>query len=199
MKNILLVLLLFMQFSTYAQNKKLKDNFSEQVREEEGDLNKDGRADRVVVMMDTSDSTVPLRLQIFFAQPNKKFRLVVSSTRLIEPQYPAHKKGKHNGYQIPDFSIEKGILIMRSEVRDGHAEHHFKLRNGNFELIFVSIFNYNGKNTTMVKNFNLITGERYEKSQLLGSDKFLIKNKFNTMIRPLPKLQNFKPFEKEFY
>lgn len=199
MKKLLLSILFLIQLGVYAQNRKLKDNFIVQIREEHGDLNKDRLIDKVVVTMDTIDATVPLRLQVFFAQPGKKFKLIASSTKIIEAQYPANKNGKHNGNQIPDFNIEKGILTIRTEVEGGHAEHKFKFQNGHFNLIYVSIINYDGKNTTTEKNFNLVTGERNEKIQELGSDKFLIKSKNKIIIRPLPQLQNIKPFEKEYF
>jgi hypothetical protein len=41
--------------------------------------------------MDVKDDTRPLRVQIFLSQPNKKLQLAVSSTKLIESQYPGNK------------------------------------------------------------------------------------------------------------
>lgn len=78
-------------------------------------LNHDGKLDKVNVKMDTVDETRPLRLQIFLSQPNWKLTFAVSD-KIIEPQYPAENQGKHNGYQILDFVIEKGILKMWSEI-----------------------------------------------------------------------------------
>jgi hypothetical protein len=50
-----------------AQNIKNKDNYNYQVREEKGDLNNDGKIDKITVKMDTINETRPLRLQIFLA------------------------------------------------------------------------------------------------------------------------------------
>jgi len=35
------------------------------IREEDGDLNKDGIKDKALIMMDTVDETVPLKLKIY--------------------------------------------------------------------------------------------------------------------------------------
>jgi len=76
MKKIIVLILAFTQTIVYAQQKKAKDNFNVQIRLEKGDLNKDGLIDKTVIMMDTIDAAVPLRLQIFLLQPNKKFKMV---------------------------------------------------------------------------------------------------------------------------
>jgi hypothetical protein len=199
MKNILFVIFILLQISAQAQNGSLRDNFNVPVRDEQGDLNKDGRIDKVVVTMDTADGTVPLRLQIFFAQPGGKFKLMVSSTKIIEAQYPLDKKGKHNGKQIPDFFIEDGILHMVSELTNGQADYQFKFQHGNFELIHIAQASWDGVNTTTETDFNLLTGTRITSVKSLGSEKILKESKKKVLIRPLPKIQNFKPFENELY
>lgn len=100
MKKIIVLILAFTQTVVYAQQKKVKDNFNVQIRLEKGDLNKDGLTDKTIIMMDTIDTAVPLRLQIFLLQPNKKFKMVFSSTDVIEPQYV---NGVHTKNQIPFF------------------------------------------------------------------------------------------------
>lgn len=199
MKKILVAILLLTQISAKAQDGRLKDNFNIIIREEEGDLNKDSHIDKVVVTMDTTDGTVPLRLQIFFAQPGGKFKLIVSSTKIIEAQYPADKKGEHNGKQIPNFFIEDGVLHMISELTNGQADHQFKFQHGNFELIDVAQVTWDGKNTTTETDFNLLTGIRIEVLKSLGSEKILKESKKKVLIRPLPKIQHFEPFENELY
>ncbi|MGY0039665.1 hypothetical protein [Pedobacter sp. NJ-S-72] len=78
-----------------SKSKKKKDNYTYVVREEKGDLNNDGKRDKIMVKMDTIGETRPLILQIFFlSQPNGKLTLAVSSTKIIEPQYPAENHGK---------------------------------------------------------------------------------------------------------
>jgi len=202
MKKSLLYILLIL-FSApgilYSQNIKTKDNFNVPIRDEEGDLNRDGKIDKVMVYMDTVDTTRPLKLQIFLSKPNGKLDLAVSSTKIIEPMYPLEKNGKHNGFQIPDFFIENGILTMRSEIKGGNITFDFKYRNGNFELINVkkltnnSTKGYVDEYTVFTEtNFNLITGLRTETDDNLGSKKILNKRKKTVLIRPLPKIQDFK-------
>lgn len=202
-----LFILVSVQMSLFAQNIKTKGNFTYQVREEVGDLNNDGKMDRITVKMDTVDETRPLRLQIFLSQPNgKKLTLVVSSTKIIEAQYPVENHGEFNGYQIPDFFIEKGILTMWSEIKSGNITYDFKYRNGNFELINVKKLTYDAVDGGITENtvftdtdFNLITGLRTETDDLFGSKKVLRKRKKTVLIRPLPKIQDFKFSDKNIY
>ncbi len=210
MKNIYLYLVFILisaQMNLYAQNIQNKGNYTYQVREESGDLNNDGKMDKLTVKMDTTDETRPFRLQIFLSQPSgKKLTLAVSSTKIIEPQYPVEKQGEPNGYQIPNFFIENGILSMWSEIKGGNITYDFKYRNGNFELINVKklIVNttkgYIDENTIFTEtNFNLISGLRTETDDKLGSKKALNKRKKTVLIRPLPKIQNQKFSDKELY
>jgi len=182
-----------------AQKGMVKDNYSYQVRDEDGDLNNDGKEDKVLVMMDTIDETRPLKLQIFLSQPDGKLILAVSSTKIIEPQYPAEKKGKFNGFQIPSFFIEHGILQMRSEIENGNITYGFKYKNGNFELIHVSKLTNNSTKayvdeyTTFTDTqFDLVTGIRTETDDKLGSKKPLAVRKKKVLIRPLPKIQDME-------
>ena len=152
-------ILLLASVSTYSQTIDLKGNFNLQIRVEEGDLNNDGLNDKVVVSMDTLNEIRPLKLQIFFLQPNRTLKLIVSSIKIIEAQYPIDpidNKSKYCGNQIPDFFIEKGNLLMISEIRNGQAEHRFQFKNDNFELIHFSQVVKEGENTTTETTFNFL-------------------------------------------
>lgn len=110
MKNInryIVLIFISSQINLSAQNIKGKGRYDYQVREEKGDLNNDGKTDKITVKMDTINETRPLRVDIFLSQPHGKLNLAVSSDKIIEPQYPAENKGKHNGYQIPVFLLKK--------------------------------------------------------------------------------------------
>lgn len=191
MKKIVIFILAFAQTVVYAQQKKLKDNFTIQIRLEEGDLNKDGLKDKTVITMDTIDASVPLRLQIFFLQPNKKFKMVFSSTDVIEPQYV---NGVHTKNQIPYFFIENGFLLMNSEIDDVRYEHKFIYRNGIFQLVKISSVVYDGQRSTTETVFDLLSGLRTEILKSLDSEKILKKKTKKIMIRPLPTLQNLRTF-----
>ena len=199
MRNFILGILLLSATGLYAQQKTSKTHYNVQVRYEEGDLNNDGITDKVVVDMDTVAATVPLRLQIFFGLPGGKFKLVVSSTKLIQAQYPPEKKGKHNGSQIPNFFVENGNLQMLSDLNDENAEHVFRYKNGHFELISAWTISYDGKDATTEIRFNLLTGLRTEKTQTLVSGKVTKLLKKKRMIRPLPRIQNLKASDLPLY
>ena len=209
MKNInryWVLILILVQIDLSAQNIKDKDHYDYQVREEKGDLNNDGKADKITVKMDTINETRPFQVQIFLSQPNGKLNLAVSSDQMIEPQYPIENKGKFNGYQIPNFFIEKGILSTWSEIKSGNITYDFKYQNGNFELINVKKLTnnatkgYTDENTIFTEmNFDLIKGIITEIDEILGAEKPLSKRKKTKLIRPLPKLQDFKFSDKNLY
>ncbi|WP_316847962.1 hypothetical protein [Pedobacter psychrodurus] len=196
MKRIIVLFLVLVQTVVYAQQKKAKDNFNVQIRLEEGDLNKDGLIDKTVITMDTIAASVPLRLQIFFLQPNKKFKLVFSSTDVIEPQYV---NGVHTKNTIPYFFIEKGFLLMSSEKNDVRYEHKFIYKNGIFQLIKISSVVCDGQNATTETVFDLVKGVKTETTTPLSSAKILKKNTKKIMIRPLPTLQNLNTFGNKLY
>jgi hypothetical protein len=203
---IFIFILLSFPLNLWAQNTNIKEHYTYQVREEHGDLNDDGKMDRITVEMDRLDETRPLRLQIFLSQPNGKLVLAVSSTKIIEPQYPVGNQGKFNGYQIPDFFIEKGILKMWSEIKGGNITYDFKYNNGNFELIYVTKLTNNAtrgyideKTIFTETKFDLVTGIRTETDEISGSDKALKVRKKRLLIRPLPKIQDFKFSDKGLY
>jgi hypothetical protein len=207
MKNMYLYfVLILIPMGLLAQSNKSIDNYSYQVREENGDLNNDGKMDKIIVKMDTIDETRPLRLQIFLSQPNGKLTLAVFSTKIIEPQYPVENKGEFNGYQIPSFFIEKGILKMWSEIKGGNITYDFKYQNGNFELIHVNKLTnnatkgYTDENTIFTEaKFDLVTGVRTETDEVSGLAKALEVRKKRILVRPLPKIQDFKFSDKELY
>lgn len=112
--NKLYFILIFIlsQIGISAQNVKHKDHYDYLAREEKGDLNHDGKLDKITVKMDTINEARPFRAQIFLSQPNGKLALAVTSDQMIEPQYPVENQGKFNGYQIPTFFIEERILSL---------------------------------------------------------------------------------------
>lgn len=192
MKNILLLFFVLIQITIYAQTQNLKDNFNITIRTEEGDLNNDGLADKVLVKMDTIDNTQPLKLEIYFLQKNGKYKLNVATKNLMEAQYP---NGKYGGNQIPDLTIEDGSLSIYSEIGKNHFSHIFKFKNGYFELQKISNVVWDGKNLTTETDFNLLTGQRTEITKALGSEKIIKKTSKKILIKPLPKIDNFRAFD----
>jgi hypothetical protein len=197
---LLLFIFIFISSSLVAQKNIQKDNFVVQVKKVKGDLNKDNLADLVIVSQDTINAKAPYKLDIFFAQPNGTFKLIVSTTKAIDPQYPEGKNGYYNGNSFYDITIEKGILTIKNELTRGNFEHKFRYQNNNFELIgFIQVYS-DGQGTMGMVDFNLSTGIRVSTSERYDdSDEKPTKKQKKILIRPLPKLQDFTPFKTEFY
>ncbi|GEN67622.1 hypothetical protein [Chryseobacterium rhizosphaerae] len=193
--------LLFLTANTdvFSQKTINKDNYTSLVQKEEGDLNQDKKNDRIMVEMDLKDETRPLRLQIFLSQPDKKLQLVVSSTKIIESQYPVNKNGKHNGNVIPDFFIEEGKLKMLTDIEDRKSTYEFRLKQNNFELIKISRVLWDGKDTTFETEIDLIAKTKIEYEQVTGSDKLLNKKKKLIKVNALPKIQDLSFSDLEQY
>ena len=161
-------------------------------------MNKDSLPDKVIVTQDTLNENAPYRLQVFFKETNGQFKLIVTTTKIIEPQYPDGR----DGYRTDDFSdvtINKGVLSVYFQLLRGHCEHKFRYQNGNFELIGFSEAYSDGQGVMSTNDFNLSTGIRIEKSERYDIEKILSYKKKKILIRPLPKLQDITPFENELY
>ncbi|MDA6069504.1 hypothetical protein NJT12_07730 [Flavobacterium sp. AC] len=192
MKKKILIFFVLAQITIYAQTKNLKDNFTVTIRTKEGDLNNDGLIDKVLLKMDTINETQPLKLEIYFLQKNGKYKLNVATENLMQPQYP---NGKHRGDQIPDVIIEEGYLYIGSEIGKNHFWHKFKFNNGSFELQEITNVVWDGQNLTTETEFNLLTGKRTEITKALGSEKILKKTTKKIIVKPLPKIDNFRAFD----
>jgi len=69
MKLLFLIIFILFQLECFAQTDGNRDNFSKVIMHVTGDLNKDNRADSVIVMQDTLDEHAPYRLQLFSRNP----------------------------------------------------------------------------------------------------------------------------------
>lgn len=86
MKHLLLTLFTSTYLYSNTQTVTTNYNFNHKVMEVEGDLNKDSLPYKAIVTQDTVNENAPYRLQVFFKEPNGKYKLIVTSTRIIEPQ-----------------------------------------------------------------------------------------------------------------
>ena len=199
MKQFILTIFILFQLNSFAQTNTIIYNFDHKIREVVGDLNKDNLSDKVIVMQDTLNKNAPYRLQVFFKEPNGRYKLVVTSTKIIEPQYPGGRDGYRTGNGFAGVTIENGVLSVNFELLRGHFEHKFRFQNGNFELIGFSEVYSDGRGIMMTTDFNLSTGIRIEKSERYDTNKVLSNTKKKIRIRPLPKLQDITPMENELY
>ncbi|MEP6931067.1 MAG: hypothetical protein ABI850_13675 [Flavobacterium sp.] len=193
-----LISLFFLLFSVtlIAQ----KHNFNIKITKVNGDLNKDGLADYVLVSQDTLSDTSPYNLEIYFGEANGKFKLALSTTKAIDPAHPNGKNGYYSGNAFSEITIKKGILIISNELIRGHYEHKFRFQNGNFELIGFSEVYSDGQGTMGTIDFNLSTGIRIKDTERYDEDdEKPTHSQKKIRIKPLPKLQDFAPFQTEFY
>jgi hypothetical protein len=195
----IVIFLLLASANLYSQKNANKGNYRSLIQEEVGDLNNDKRNDRIMVEMDIEDETQPSRLQIFLSQPNKKLQLVVSSTKLIEGQYPIRKNGKYSGNNVPDFFIEEGVLRMLTDIDNRKSSYEFRLNKNNFELIKISRVIWDGKETTSHTEIDLIKGTKGEYDIDFGPNKKNIKNTKLKPIKTLPKIQDLSFSDLEKY
>jgi hypothetical protein len=112
MKKLILLILLLICADAFSQSKNKKDTFTFLVTKVLGDLNKDNLEDKVIVTQDTINQNSPYKLQIFFAQPNGEFKLIVTSTKIIVPQYPNGRDGYRTGDGFMDITINKGVVSV---------------------------------------------------------------------------------------
>ena len=199
MRQIILTILFLFQLDSFAQTITKDYNFTHKIMEISGDLNKDSLPDKVIVTQDTLNENAPYKLQIFFKEPSGQSKLIVTSIKIIEPQYPQGRDGYRTGNGFSDVTIKNGILSVNFELLRGHYNHKFRFQNGNFELIGFSEVSSDGHGVMQTTDFNLSTGIRVEKSERYDSDKILSNKKKKILIRPLPRLQDVAPMDNDLY
>lgn len=199
MRKLILLILLSAHTGLYSQNRKSADNFTEIVGVEEGDLNKDNVTDKMIATTIKTDETRPFRFQIFLSQPgSKKLKLVVSTTKLFESQYPVEKGRIERNFRVPDFFIENGKLTILTDINELHSRYIFRFKEGNFELTTISRVIRVGNETTTQTEINLIKGTKEVYDLDFGPDKkYKIRQKKKP--KPLPKIQDLKFSELESF
>jgi hypothetical protein len=199
MKQFILTIFLLFQLDSFAQTVKTNCNFDHKIMEVVGDLNKDNQPDKVIITQDTLNENAPYRLEVFFKETSGQFKLIVTSTKIIEPQYPNGRDGYRTGNGFSDITIKNGILSINFQLLRGHFEHKFRFQNKHFELIGFSEVFSDGHGVMTTTDFNLSTGIRTEKSERYDTNKVLSNTKKKILIRPLPKLEDITPMENELY
>jgi hypothetical protein len=199
LKPLLATLLILFVYVCFAQTDTNKLHYNHLVTEAHGDLNNDGIADKVIVTQDTLQENAPYQLLVFFVNEKGEQHISITTSKLIEPQYPNGRNGYITGTGFSGISIQKGILRVSIQLLRGHFEHAFSYQHGNFELIGFSEVYSDGNGVLTTTDFNLVTGIRKQKIERYDTTKRIRKTKRKIVITPLPKLQELIPFETEFY
>lgn len=197
MKVTLLIFLFSIPILGYAQNENTA-NFKSLVTTVYGDLNKDGLIDLAVVTQDTISDNAPYLLEVFFKQANGDLKLIVSSTKAIEPQFPSGRENHFWGVAFDKLRIQKGVLWIEIGFTRGHMEHKFRYQNDRFELIGYTYIDVNAGQIEQI-DYNLSTGRRIEKEGTISEDDYTVVKDEVIKLTPLPKLEDFEPFVHELY
>lgn len=190
---------LLLQTVLFAQNDTCKDSFDYLIAVVHGNLNKDHLPDKAVVTQDTINKKAPFRLQLFFKEPGGQYRLVESSTQIIEPQYPDGKDGFYTGNSFLKITIRKGVLCIRNELLKGHYEYFFRYQHNRFELIGFSESQSDGRGKMYFTDFNLITGIKIKQTDNYETCKMISRTKTKLLLRPFPALRELVPFENDHF
>jgi hypothetical protein len=169
-----------------------------------GDLNKDEISDSVVVSIDTLNRFHPYRLLVYFGKPGNNYELAVTADNIIEPDRPDGEEPAFlDGAGFESVTIERGVLWINGVWLRGRYEHKFRYQDGNFELIGYTSADASG-GLIYSRDFNLVTGNCIDKKEFIGApedyDPEIYKEgetRKKMLIRPLPKLQEFRPFTDE--
>lgn len=123
--------------------------------EADGDLNNDGSEDKVIVLLNTTDTTA-LRPTLILLNKAKVYEVNAISYAVVEPKF------RDDGYKIYDYeevSIDSGKLIvtMQGTGPYGSIESTFKYLKNELTLTCITTFNMGAGGQTEQK-FDLIKG-----------------------------------------
>ena len=197
-KKLTLLFILLIIFQLEAQNNSKVDPYNYVVEEVFGDLNKDGRQDKILITQDTGNEKAPYKLQIFFNDSEGFKKAFVSTTTFIPPKYPNGKEDYRVFSSLGTVQIEQGILKITFEMIRGTYTYKFRFQNGNFELIGYTEVGL-AAGGIYTNDFNLSTGIRNRKTESVDTNKILSREKEKLVIRPLPKIQDIIAYENDDY
>ncbi|WP_118973849.1 hypothetical protein [Taibaiella koreensis] len=104
-----------------------------------------------------------------------------------------------DGKELDEVSIDKGVLSISEQLLRGYYTHIFRYQNGHFELIGYTETSSSGQGRLYTTDFNLSTGTRIQKVENYETDKVLSNTSKKVLIRPLPRLEDFAPYQNDQY
>jgi len=166
--------------------------FDKIVFEVKGDLNKDNLIDMVTVKENSKSKYSPYQLEIKFKNTLGEFTSVFLSEKAIPNKFPYGDE--RTEVILENLEIKNGILIFSNQLIRGRITHKFRFQNGNFELIGYTFHNASPGFIEYV-DYNLSTGKKILRKTAYETDKVLSLIETSEKINPLPKLQDFTPFD----
>lgn len=164
-----------------------------------GDLNSDGLADSVAVIQDTSNIERPYIFKVFFAEPDNNYKLIVSSVKVVLPDYRPEVDEIDAEKKFSTIYISDGCLYITHSQLRGHFEHKFQYKKTDFILIGYNDISADGMGYLVSSYFNLETAELIVRQERLTTGEVVNLEKEYKLITPLPKLQDFEPLSNEFF
>ncbi|MCG9793259.1 hypothetical protein [Flavobacterium algicola] len=185
---IILIFIFFFSGNIYCQKSKNKN--TKITFEIHGDLNNDNIKDLVMVKEYTNNEFHPCSLEIKFGNEKGEYKSVLITEKAVMEK----SHDTRDSAVLENLEIKKGMLIFSNALIRGNLTHKFRYQNGNFELIG---YTYNGAVPGYIESvdYNLSTGKKIMINKSWDSDKIIEKNESIEKLYPLPKLQDFTPFD----
>ncbi len=199
MKTKILFILLFISSNFFAQEAEEIFYSYIEIAKAIGDLNNDGINDSVTVIQDTVFKEKPYVLKVFFATDEKNYKLYVSSTNVILPKYRTYEDEIDAERKFSEIYINDGALYISHSQLRGHFEHKFLYKKNDFILVGYNEIESDGLGHLTSSYFNLETAELIIRQEHFTTGEVINLEREYKRITPLPKLQDFKPLDNQFF
>ena len=123
--------------------------------EADGDLNNDGLADKVIVLLKTTDTTA-LRPTLVLLKQGSAYRVDAVSYGAFDPKF---REDGFKNYDYEEVSIDSGKLVVTKQATgpSGSIESTFKYIKNDLVLTYITTFNMGAGGQTEQK-FDLLKG-----------------------------------------